>query len=176
MSSEYLVQYGRSAFVGRFTTDALAVVRGDRVVVRTPRGVELGTILCPAHQRYAGQIDPAAGGDVIRLASEVDAASADRLEHVGRDLVADAERRASATGLPLAFLDAEPMLDGPVLLHAVAWDACDADPLFAELSAAFGRPVRLHDVARTPVAKDPPEKASVHGSVERRALGFHLLS
>ena len=42
----YLVQYGRTAFVGRFRA-ALAgeLPRGTLAVVRTPRGVEVGTVL-----------------------------------------------------------------------------------------------------------------------------------
>ena len=45
---EYLVQYGRSAFVGKFTTgDESPWVRGSQVVVQSPRGLELGTLLGP---------------------------------------------------------------------------------------------------------------------------------
>ena len=153
--TEYLVQYGRPGFVGRFAGD-LAAARGDRVVIRTPRGVESGTVLCPADGRYAGAIDPAAGGELLRAAGDSDS-TAD-----GADILAEAERLAA--GLPLTFVDVEAMLDGPVVLHAVAWAACDADPLFAELSGRFHRPVRMHDVSRTPVSADPPEKTGSCGT------------
>lgn len=145
----YLVQYGRCAYVGRFTTDG-AFARGDRVVVRTPRGVEIGSVLCDACDRFAGAIDPAAGGDLLRLADLDDAAS--------RDTQATALLAAAAeSSLPLTFLDAEVMLDGSAaVLHALPWEPCDADPLFAELSARFGMPVRMLDLSRTPVATDPP--------------------
>jgi hypothetical protein len=154
MPSEYLIQYGLSGFVGRFA-GGFAAARGDRVVVRTPRGVEPGTVLCPADGRYAGAIDPAAGGDLLRPATAAD------LADDGRGVLAEAERLAG--DLPLTFLDVEAMLDGPVVLHAVPWAACDADGLFAELSARFGRPVRLFDVSRTPTAADPPEKSCGSG-------------
>ena len=40
---EYLVTYGHGAYLGRFRA-AVAYRRDDRVVVRTDRGVEAGTV------------------------------------------------------------------------------------------------------------------------------------
>ncbi|MGL6096109.1 MAG: hypothetical protein ACRC7O_09975 [Fimbriiglobus sp.] len=157
--AEYLVQYGHAAFVGRFTaaeTVAVPCDRGDRVIVRSPRGVEPGVVLCTADDRFAGTLDPAAGGDLLRHATPADEPSdiADALLDAAADFIESA-------GLPLTVLDAEVLLDdGPVLLHAVAWEPCDADGLFAELSARFARPVRLFDLSRTPAAVDPPDAAS----------------
>lgn len=156
MPTECLVQYGRTAFVGRFASDGLAPDRGTAVVVCTPRGVEVGTVLCPADGRYAAAIDPTAQGELLRSLTRADEETAANLDRLGRELLDAAERAAAEAGLPLSFVDAEVLFDGPAILHAVAWDACDADPLFAQLSARFGRPVRLHDVARAPTAKDPP--------------------
>jgi hypothetical protein len=157
----YLVQYGRSAFVGRFTSaDGLALGRGDRVVVRTSRGVELGEVLRGADERFAGQLDPAAGGDLLRHAGPADLADAADRETAAQSLLAAAE----ASGLPVTFLDAEVTLDGSAaVLHALPWGHCDADPLFADLSARFGLAVRLLDVSHTPTAQDPPEKAYTCG-------------
>jgi hypothetical protein len=157
----YLVQYGRSAFVGRFAATAgLRVSRGDRVVVRTPRGVELGEVLCGADDRFASRLDPAAGGDLLRPAGPDDAAAAAHLEETAHSLLASAE----AAGLPVAFLDVEVMLDGSVaVLHALPWGPCDAGPLLAGLSERFGLAVRLLDVSRTPTATDPQEKTYTCG-------------
>ncbi len=154
----YLVQYGRSAFVGRFAFPGGAeLARGDRVVVRTPRGVELGEVLCSAEDRFAGALDPAAGGDLLRPAGPADEAAAAEREALGHSLLSAAEALAGTSGLPLALIDAEVMLDGSAaVVHALPLGPCDADPLFADLSARFGLPVRLLDVSRTPAAKDPP--------------------
>jgi len=157
----YLVQYGRSGFVGQFAAACgPALGRGDRVVVRTPRGVELGEVLCPADERFAGRLDPAAGGELLRPAAPADLAAAADREATGHALLAAAE----AAGLPVTFLDAEVLLDGSAaVLHALPWGQCDADPLFADLSARFGLAVRLLDASRTPTAQDPPEKAYTCG-------------
>jgi hypothetical protein len=148
----YLVQYGRSAFVGRFTA-AGEFARGDRVVARTPRGVEVGTVLCESGERFAATISEGAGGAVIRPATIDDDVLAAAREAESTALLAAADEAA----LPLAFLDAEIMLDGSAaILHALPCGPCDADPLFAELSARFGYPVRMLDLSRVPVVTDPP--------------------
>ena len=155
----YLVQYGRSAFVGRFTATS-DFARGDRVVARTPRGVEVGTVLCEAGDRFAGTIDPAAGGDVLRPATPNDDAIFEARDCEGSSLLA----AAAETALPLTFLDVEVMLDGSAaVLHALPWGLCNADALFAELSARFGYPVRMLDLSRTPIVIDPPEPAASCG-------------
>lgn len=157
----YLVQYGRSAYVGRFAAaGGLTTSRGDRVVVRTPRGVELGEVLCGADDRFACGLDPAAGGELLRTVGPDDLADAERRESVGLALLTAAE----GYGLPVAFLDVEVTLDSSAaILHALPWGACDADPVLADLSERFGLAVRLLDTSRAPTAKDPPEQAATCG-------------
>jgi hypothetical protein len=147
-----LVQYGRPGFVGRFRADA-APPRGERVVVRGPRGIETGTVLC-ATTAGADETD----GDLLRPVTDADDAAIARGEELGRGLL-DAAAAAGAD-LPLAFVDVEVTLDGAsAVLHALPWAGCDADPLLAELSDRFGLAVRLLDLSRSPTAKDPPEPA-----------------
>ena len=159
--SSYLVQYGRSAYVGRFVVArGVNPSRGDRVVVRTPRGVELGEVLCGADERFAGGLDPAAGGDLLRPVEPDDLYIAETRESMGLSLLAEAE----GSGLPVAFLDVEVTLDGSAaVLHGLPWGPCDADPLLADLSDRFGLAVRLLDVSRTPTVTDPPEKTATCG-------------
>ena len=156
----YFVHYGRSGFVGRFmSADPPELERGDRAVVRTPRGVEIGTVLCAATDRFARHLDARSGGDLIRAVTPADDGEAERLSDLGSRLL----EAADAAGLPVAFADAEPLLDGPVILHAIPLSACDADPLLADLSARFGVPVQFFDVSRTPAEKDVPEPAPTCG-------------
>jgi hypothetical protein len=155
MTPAYLVQYGRSAFVGRFRS-AHDAVRGDRVVIRGPRGLELGTVLCQLTDRFLPS--PEDDGELIRPATPEDEAAAERFGTLGQTVLAAADELAAASGLPLRFVDIEVSLDGTAaVLHGLPWDGCDASPLFAELSDRFGLAVRLLDLSRTPAAKDPPD-------------------
>src|SRR5918994_7345098 len=130
-ADSYLVQYGRSAYVGRFAVAGrLNPSRGDRVVVRTPRGVELGEVLCGADERFAGGLDPAAGGDLLRPVGPDDLYIAETRESMGLSLLAEAE----GSGLPVAFLDVEVTLDGSAAVPPpFAWGAGGAGPLFGGL-------------------------------------------
>jgi hypothetical protein len=152
-----LVQYGINAFVGRFTGVG-EHQRGDAVVVRTPRGVELGTVLCPADEHVPLTWDADAGGELLRAATPADGAVAQAHAQVGRDILAAAE--ADAADLPLTFLDAEVLLDGSAaVLHALPWGECNADDHLARWSARFGLAVRLLDVTRLEVAPEPVVEA-----------------
>lgn len=149
-----LIQYGRSAFVGRFPCPAAPPPRGTTVVVRSPRGVELGTVLGPLIDRFAGQIDPSAGGELLRPATPADDAAEQRAVELA-DRILDA---AEQSGQPITFLDCEVTLDARgAILHAVPWGACNLDPVLTELSERFGLAVRVMDVSRTPTLADPPE-------------------
>jgi len=160
MTPVYLVQYGRSAFVGRFRPERETASgffgRGDRVVIRGPRGLELGTVLCQLTDRYLPNADD--DGELIHPATPEDEAAAERFDALGQTILAAADERAAESGLPISFVDIEVSLDGAAaVLHGLPWDECEASPLFAELSARFGLAVRLLDLSRTPAAKDPPD-------------------
>ena len=52
MANEYVVRYGQMRFLGEYTgLDGQEHPRGQRVVVRSDRGTELGEVLCPATDR-----------------------------------------------------------------------------------------------------------------------------
>jgi cell fate regulator YaaT (PSP1 superfamily) len=143
----FLVRYGRSGFVGRFAA-AVPIERADRVVVRGPRGIEFGEVLV-AHDETMAAVD----GEVLRVATDRDDAEAARIEERSREVLDSAI--ASRAELPLAFIDIETTLDGTAILHAVAWGACDAAELLERLGARFNVPVRLLDLSRIAVAKEP---------------------
>ena len=142
-----VVRYGKPGYVGRFAGDGLA--RGAAVVVRTPRGVEPGTVLAASADGPDGAVlRPAGDADVLPDADDL-------LELA----------TAAAAGLPLTVVDAEVLLDrtGGVV-HALVWDAFDGDALFADLSLACGYPVRLFDLANAGGPTDPPEPSCGSGN------------
>src|SRR5947209_6964253 len=102
--AEYLVHHGAGGHLGRFRAVASAAfARGDAVVVRGLRGLELGEVLCAAEGK-AALPDPFVG-ELLRRATPDDLAAADRQRAFGQRLCADAERLAAEAGLPLAVVD-----------------------------------------------------------------------
>ena len=152
MTTTYLVQYGRPGFVGRFRSGLGELMRGDRVVIRGPRGSEIGAVLAPLADRFT---HTAVDGNLLRAATAEDDANAELLEARGLELLAAAD----SADLPLAFVDVETTLDGAAILHALPWGECDASPWLAELSRRFNLAVRLLDLSRTPTPTEEPEPA-----------------
>ena len=149
--TSYLVQYGRSAFLGWFEA-AVGFARDDRVVIHGPRGQEIGTILCEPGPSQPDRTD----GEILRLAVEADSADAERNESLAAEILAEAEQGIADAGLPLSLIDIELSLDGKqAILHALPWAACDATSLLELLSTRFGLAIRLLDLSRTPTVTDP---------------------
>jgi hypothetical protein len=147
-----LVQFGRSGFVGRFVTSS-GHERNARVIVRGTRGVEAGVVLCEPNGRYGADLP--IEGELLRRATSADEEALASLGEREAELLGHANDSAQARQLPLSFVDAELMLDRHLILHGLAWEICDATHLFEELSARFQLTVRLLDLSRTPVARDP---------------------
>jgi hypothetical protein len=162
-AAEYLVQYGASAFLGRFRAAAGgAFARGQRVVVRSERGLERGEVLGPAGTTTPQAVGPT--GELLRAATGEDDVTDARLRELGQRLFGAAERLAGESGLPLAVLDVEVLLDGQqAVLHALHWGECDTTPVFERLSAEFGLTVKLHDLTRPAAAAPEPAGCGAEG-------------
>jgi len=146
---DYLVQYGTSAFVGRFTTDN-DLSRGLTVVLRGPRGLELGSVLCDANASASFDL----GGDILRVSEPADEVSRDVAARLSGDIL-DA---ANLTDQAVTFLDCEVTLDRRgAILHALPWGDCRLDEHLAALSDRFDLAVRLFDVSQGKPPIDPPE-------------------
>ncbi|HMF37413.1 MAG TPA: regulatory iron-sulfur-containing complex subunit RicT [Isosphaeraceae bacterium] len=69
----YVVRYGRMRFLGEYTApEDQEHFRGQRVVIRTDRGTELGEILCPATERTAKYLEQSVPGEILRPATHED--------------------------------------------------------------------------------------------------------
>ena len=162
---EYLVHHGAAGHVGRFRwANGDECARGDAVVVRSQRGLELGRVLAAADSDRLAFPDGFVG-ELMRRASQEDMTLAERGRATGLELCAAGERLAAASGLPLAVLDAEVLLDGrQAVLHVLKLAACDEGPWLADLGERHGVIVRLHDLGREAAAKDDEQGCSSCGA------------
>jgi cell fate regulator YaaT (PSP1 superfamily) len=148
-ADEYLVTYGQTGEIGRFRpADELVCQRGERVVVRTPRGLELATVLCTATERHATLLESNAVGELLRRATSDDDAIAAGIRERSRTLLDDARRLTAELTLPLEVLDVEITLDGHrVTLYHLRWAECDERPLVSALSKKYEAMVGMRDLA-----------------------------
>ena len=114
--AEYLVQYGRSAFVGRFASDA-SLSRGDRAVIDSPRGRELGTVLCEPEQP-SNQFD----GRVVRRSYADDEFAFESSVDLANRILDAATAAILRDGFPALALDCEVLFEGAQAQFELAWE------------------------------------------------------
>jgi hypothetical protein len=163
---EYLVSYGVGGEFGRFrSARPLECARGDRVVVRTHRGVEAGNVLRPAAAGHARFLPNTTVGQLLRPFGGEDAQAEQRWRDRGSAVWKRAAELAGEMGLPFEVLDVEVLLDGEhVVLHHLRGGECDVRPFVSTLTREFGLHVLLVDLSQqaNPALNDEQEQSG-HG-------------
>jgi hypothetical protein len=138
VSLDYLVRFGARGDLGRFQAEApLPCRRGDWVVVRSPRGLELAEVVRLLPAGGDAWPDPAVG-EVVRPATADDEQGAAGLRARSQSLFARAEELAHDLALPVAVLDAEVLLDGRhAALHSIRLGPADVRQLVSALAREF---------------------------------------
>ena len=149
MEQEYLIGYGSNGEFGRFhSARPLTCRRGQRAVVRSHRGVELGVVMCPATPGHAHFLPNTSMGQLLRLASTEDEQTAERMRQRGQRLFEHGRQLAAELGLPMEILDVEVLLDGQqAFVHHLLWGECDERPLVSKLSSEHDLHVALYNLA-----------------------------
>lgn len=158
---EFLVSYGPTGEFARFRSDRPASYRrGERVVIRTHRGIEIGTVLRVATEDHAPFLPNTTLGRLLRgVTAEDEADLAGRHEAADRLLQA-ACRLAEELDTPIHFLDAEVLLDGEqAFLHYLPFGVFDERELVSRLSRQFELRVALHRLANREAETEPEDEA-----------------
>jgi cell fate regulator YaaT (PSP1 superfamily) len=106
----HLVRYGLLGHVGKFAAvEALRYPRRSRVVVRSPRGLEVGEVL--AEPGEEGSLE-AADGQILRRMSVQDDLLEARLERRRHEAFAACQQLLAEAAVPAALVDVEHLFDG----------------------------------------------------------------
>jgi cell fate regulator YaaT (PSP1 superfamily) len=149
---DYLLSYGNAGDFGRFhSTTSLSLRRGARAVIRSPRGLEFGTVLCPTNPAHAAHLPNTSVGQLLRLANADDEQSAQRMKARARNIFNDGRKIAADLSLSIELLDVEVLLDGEhACLYHLRWAECDVRPLVSSLSKQHDLHIELQDLSRAP--------------------------
>jgi hypothetical protein len=142
----HLIRVGALGHVGRFrSADGLRYARGQRVVVRTARGLEVGEVLADEPQS-AGDAD----GPLLRRMTDSDEMLAERLSR-NRDAAYEACVRVLAErGSDAVLLDVEHLFDGRGLYFYFLGEVDAAtEAISTELAAAYDAEARFGQFADT---------------------------
>jgi hypothetical protein len=168
----YLIRYGVMGYVARFRASPECdgpLGRGQPVVIRTDRGIELGEVLVVLDE--PGSAPPVDQRGVLRPAGRDDLARSRHAESIRADRFALCQRVLREGDWPWELVDVEPMLDdGATVLHYLGPHRLDS----ATLRARF-RMTCDFDVVLEPVGVDPGADAAwdddSHGDHDRGGCG-----
>lgn len=149
--SAYYCRVGQLGFVGKFRSAALkAWSRGDSVVVRTSRGIELGEVLSEADflvESVGGNLD--VDGKILRSTSVQDRRLMDELIDAATAIVPECEGLLRVRGLDDFLIDIEPLLDSKTVYFYFAGAPSERiESLLSEFASAFERRVQQGKLAR----------------------------
>jgi hypothetical protein len=153
---EFLLSYGRLGDFGRFrSARPLACRRGDRAVVRTHRGTEVGEVMREATPHHAAFLPNTSVGQLIRLLTTADEQDLARSRTRGQALFARAAAAGRELELPLEVIDAEVLFDGEHgVVHLLRWKECEVRPFVSALSREFDLHIALADLAGKPAVEE----------------------
>jgi cell fate regulator YaaT (PSP1 superfamily) len=155
MSQHFVVRYGQMRFLGEFVgMDGHAHPRGERVVVKTDRGTELGEVLCEATDRSAAFLENPYRGEILRVATAADLAMEDRLaERAARGSEACREF-VGRRRLQMDLVDVETILGGErMVFYYLAEKRVDFRELVKDLARAFQTRIEMRQIGVRDEAK-----------------------
>lgn len=146
---EYLVSYGQAGDFARFRSPGdLSCARGDQVVVKSTRGLEVGRILCPVVEGHTPFLSRTALGELVRPLSVDDEQRLVELRGHGQALCQEATALAAEMGLQLLIVDAEILLDEKqAVLYHLSQAFEERDRFVQELARRHGVTVTLENLA-----------------------------
>lgn len=149
-AQEYLASFGRNGEFGRFRTAApLQLRRGERVVVRGARGLEIAEVLRPATSRHAHFLPNTSVGQLLRRLTPADEQNECHLRLRAQQVFERGGQLAAEMGLPLLLIDVEVLLDGEhAVLHQLRGQDADVRPFVSTLSREFALHITLVDPSR----------------------------
>lgn len=108
----YFVQLGVLGHVGRLRSAGLTCQRGDRVVCRTARGLELGKVLGDDEDGSEATGTQQLDGDIVRPMTDTDHLLQARIETRRNEAWKACDRLLREAGLSVQLIDVEHLFDG----------------------------------------------------------------
>ena len=135
----YLVRFGTQREVIQVQAGAISLSRGEHIICRTPRGIEMGEVLAATHPEY---IETATASKYIRKSRPDD-------ELLWRQLTSLSVKASTACqaflygqAIPDVLLEVEPLFDGRTLyFHFLGTPSYETEQHVQELSDIYQKSV-----------------------------------
>ncbi len=146
--ARYVVRFGSMRTLGLMSArSGEEYRRGNTVVLRTQRGIELGQVLCEATEDAVSHMDRPASGNILRLESDEDTSEMAHLNHSRDEKMQVCTRLIEQSGLPMKLVDIEQLLGGErMIVYYVSEDRVDFRELVKQLASEFQTRIELQQI------------------------------
>ena len=145
----YLVSYGTHGHLGLFVPadGTTEYHRGSRVTVRSDRGIETGSVLCPSANQVLPQAIQHQPGEILGLEETQHEAQRDAMDELAITRYREARHLLKSLFLPLQVVDIEILSDpATVVMHVLQFSPCDFSGLQQQLCQRWQTQVLIHDI------------------------------
>jgi len=154
MASSWIVRHGAMRFLGEFDPESGTYARGQEVVVRTDRGLEVGQVLCPATPRAVELIAEPTRGRLIRVLTEQDRAERDRMREAEQRELETCTRFVQQRRLQMELVDVEHLFGGErIVFYFLAEKRVDFRELVKDLAREYQTRIEMRQIGVRDEAK-----------------------
>ncbi len=153
--AKYVVRFGAMRFLGLFSgPENSQFARGDKVIVCTDRGLEVGQVLREADETIQQQLASAPHGQILRIMTPEDANELRRIQAHEEKEMEICQRYVDQLGLHMKLVDVEHLFGGErVIVYYLADGRVDFRELVRLLAAEFKTRIEMRQIGVRDEAK-----------------------
>ncbi len=153
--SKYIVRCGAMRMLGVFSAArGQQFDRGAEVIVRTDRGLEVGTLLCPATDEAMSHLKNPMKGQIQRAMTLEDRNDLDHIHQQEREEFETCQRLIRKMGLAMELVDVEHLFGGErIVFYYLAEQRVDFRQLVKALAGEFQTRIEMRQIGVRDEAK-----------------------
>jgi cell fate regulator YaaT (PSP1 superfamily) len=154
MAANWIVRHGAMRFLGEFDSGDGAFARGQEVVVRTDRGLELGQLLCPATPNTLAMLSEPTTGRILRTLTPEDQTARERVQQLEEQELDNCCKFVAQRKLQMELVDVEHLFGGErIVFYFLAEKRVDFRELVKDLARSFQTRIEMRQIGVRDEAK-----------------------
>ncbi len=154
MASSWIARHGTMRALGEFDVDDPCLRRGEEVVVRTERGLELAQLLCPATPQAVALISEPTHGRIVRALTEYDRSERERIRTLEERELETCGRFVAQRCLQMELVDVEHLFGGErIVFYFLAEKRVDFRELVKDLAREYQTRIEMRQIGVRDEAK-----------------------
>ncbi len=154
MTAKYLVRHGVMRFLGEFEAEGDNYARGDDVIVRSERGLEVGQLLCESSPQAVALLVEASHGRILRRMTEDDCHAVDRVRELEAEELIACQQFIAQRRLQMELVDVEHLFGGErIVFYFLAEKRVDFRDLVKDLARSYQTRIEMRQIGVRDEAK-----------------------